>query len=210
MTRLLDQALDYLKEFHSDDFDTWQKYDQLVPTGFAEIEAIGIVNLARFLGETSLLPTALFACCQLDRKITDGFTREDGAREQLSLDDIGLCFEAKTRLIQESVRIALRAFWPEQSETCKTGTQCRKDFKALLRKVEGRVGEMAETDPFLSPFTILKADAEGLLCQACRAMAEDRISEEQRAVWARLPQILGIAKSGPAGEGVDDEAAGAA
>ncbi|OJT09460.1 hypothetical protein TRAPUB_14063 [Trametes pubescens] len=209
MTRLFEQALNYLKTHYTNDFEAWEKQNTYVPRGFADVEAIGVVNLARFLGETNLLTTALFACCQLgSRQIISGFAREDGTREQLTLDDIGLCLDAKPRLVQESVRVVLRVLRPIGSRSCTTATPCRSGFRHLLEKVRVRVGEVAGTDPFLGLFNALGSDADGELCRSCWLMAENRDSVEKRAVWDRLPEILGLAKTGPGGDGSETQSEG--
>lgn len=209
MTRLLEQALTYLKTYYTNDYEAWQKEERWNPPGFQDEEAIGVVNLARFLGETSLLPTALLACCQLGRDLIDGFAREDGTREQLTLDDIGLCLEAKPRLVQESTRIVLHVFEPMASLKCLTAGKCRGGFRRLLKMVEDRVVEVVVTDPFRCLFNRLGANADVELCQYCRAMAESRDSGMKQAAWARLPEILGIPRPVLDGEGAAREAAGA-
>lgn len=195
MTRLFKQALDYLKTYYTNNYDAWYRYNGFVPPGFVDEDAIGVVNLVRFLGETSLLPTALLACCQLGREIVDGFKREDGTREQLALRDIGLCFAAKPWLVQASIGVALHALRPVAAEKCTRAAKCRTGFRHLMLKVEKRLDEVAGADPFLGPFSILNvSDVDSELCQICKAMAKSRESKEKRAVWARLPEILGIAE----------------
>ncbi|OJT09463.1 hypothetical protein TRAPUB_14066 [Trametes pubescens] len=210
MTRLLEQALTYLKTYYTNDYDAWQKKESWNPPGFHDEDAIGVVNLARFLGETSLLPTALLACCQLGRDLINGFAREDGTREQLTLDDIGLCLEAKPRLVQESSRTVLHVFEPMASVRCLSAGKCRGGFRRILKMVEDRVADVVGTDPFRYLFKALGADADGELCQNCRAMAESREYAETRRVWARLPEILGIPRPGPGGEAAGGEAAATA
>ncbi|EIW56917.1 uncharacterized protein TRAVEDRAFT_128370 [Trametes versicolor FP-101664 SS1] len=210
MTRLLEQALTYLKTYYTNDYEAWQKEERWNPPGFRDEEAIGVVNLARFLGETSLLPAALLACCQLGRNLINGFAREDGTREQLTLDDIGLCLEAKPRLVQETTRSVLHVFEPGASVKCLTAGKCRGGFRRLLKMVEDRLAEVVGTNPFYGLFNRLGAAADVELCQYCRAMAKSRDSGMKQAVWARLPEILGIPRPGPSVEAADGEAAGAA
>ncbi|OJT03172.1 hypothetical protein TRAPUB_6248 [Trametes pubescens] len=122
MSKLLDHTLAYLKRHYTNDYTTWYNHAHYVPLGFKrKIYAIGVVNLARLTGETSILPTALLACCMLGpNELVHGFERADGTREHLNLDDIDLCVAGKDTLVRESIRVAFRVFRPTVSDRCKT------------------------------------------------------------------------------------------
>lgn len=212
MPTLLQQAVDYLKKHYTNDFGVWDRYPDYCPSGFRYVHSIGVVNLARLTGETSLLPTALLACCQLEEELIPGFVREDGTSEQLTLSDVGLCFVAKTRLIHESTRFALAILRPTVASECKTSLECGHGFKRLLGRLEGQIGAVVGTDPFqFMPRFNSNVYQAGDLCKRCLSMVRERDRLERRAIWDRLPEILGIAKPNAAREGEGDGvAAGAA
>ncbi|KAI0700393.1 hypothetical protein C8T65DRAFT_697345 [Cerioporus squamosus] len=100
MAQLLDHSLNYLKTFYPTTLEAWIA----AGTEFKKY-AIGVVNIARLTGCDSLLPSALLICYGLGETIVRGYERDDGSREQLSLADIGLCYEAKGRLIEAGVGV---------------------------------------------------------------------------------------------------------
>lgn len=191
MTRLLEHAVRYLKTYYTNDFDAWVAGSRYGPPGFNDVHSLGVVNLARLSGERSLLPTALLHCCMLRGATVRGFEREDGSREQLTLDDIELCFVAKSRLIRESVRIALCVFEPTASRQCKKISECVFVFNALVRALQKHVEDIATPDPF-APFYAILSETRKELCSQCADMIKERDLHERRAAWDRLSEMLGI------------------
>ncbi|EIW56923.1 uncharacterized protein TRAVEDRAFT_128165 [Trametes versicolor FP-101664 SS1] len=191
MQKLLDHAIAYLKRHYTNDYDAWASHPDYVPAGFGIQEhAIGVVNLARLAGEASILPTALLACCILNDDILDGFVREDGAREQLALEDVKLCLAAKDRLVREMITVAVRVLQPVSADGCKSRQFCTDTFKRELANMEARVEDMVNPDPCGVPLDV--KFGEGILCMACRMMVQKRDDRERRAVWKKLPEIFGV------------------
>lgn len=189
---LFEYAVGHLKKYYTTQLDVWMTQTLTAPLGFDDVtQSIGVVNLARLTGEASLLPVALLCCCTLDAEIITGFEREDGTPEQLALDDIGRCFVAKGRLIRESVRIALCVFRPKVSKKCTTAAGCKPALANMLRMLKDRVFNITKVDPFLPSYNMLTGP-DVHVCRHCKAMLEARELRERRAVWARLPEILGI------------------
>ncbi|OJT09457.1 hypothetical protein TRAPUB_14060 [Trametes pubescens] len=196
--------------YYTNDFDVWDKHTDYCPPGFEDVHSIGVVNLAHLTGETSLLPTALLACCQLGQRIVNGFEREDGTHEHLTLGDVSLCHTARKRLIYESTRMACLGLRPMVSDECKTAAVCKRGFKRLLDRIEADVSVIVGMDPFQCK-TAFEEDVyqEDDLCKACRAVVDDHNDRERCALWNRLPEILGIAEPGPGGAEEGSEAVGA-
>ncbi|KAI1795362.1 hypothetical protein LXA43DRAFT_992451 [Ganoderma leucocontextum] len=132
MSRLVQHTLEYLKDYYPrSSFDVWRKQTK-GPPGFTARHAIGVVNLARLTGEDTLLPVALLTCCGLDEAIVRGCKREDGSREQLSLEDIGLCFKAKGKLVEAAVAMCLRiCSWKKISPKCTNKPKTLFDLMEL-------------------------------------------------------------------------------
>ncbi|KAI0774821.1 hypothetical protein BD413DRAFT_472348, partial [Trametes elegans] len=76
LPNLVQHSLDYLKVYFTDDFERWSEYEPGDLAHFQPAQAIGVVNVARLTGETSLLLTALLLCFTLGAGIVDGFERE--------------------------------------------------------------------------------------------------------------------------------------
>lgn len=198
MPDLLNNAVAFLKKYYPTDYQQWKSSEDYGPPGFWMYHAIGIVNLARLTDEVGLLLMALLVCCNIDEAetVVRGFEREDGSREQLTLDDVVLCYSAKTRLQEECTRITLRVCRPQASSACKTVANCVRKFKHVLRELEDADADdpFAYMDPSIrvSAIEALLADDEPRLCEHCRAMVEERDSRERVAVWAKLPEIFGL------------------
>ncbi|KAI0364032.1 hypothetical protein BV20DRAFT_1047355 [Pilatotrama ljubarskyi] len=158
--------------------------------GFIDHHAIGVVNLARLTGENSLLPTALLVCCSLGEDIVRGFQREDRSWEQLTLDDIGLCFAARSRLIQEHIQTALHVFAPPVSKQCMDPNRCKSRLNRLLKHLSKYADALAYPDPVEITWNVCGPKWD--LCEKCFAMVKSRGLEDRKHVWARLPKIFGI------------------
>ena len=59
---LYEQSLNFLKLHYTTDLRVWCESEHFAPPGWKEVCSIGVVNLARFINEPSILPTALLAC----------------------------------------------------------------------------------------------------------------------------------------------------
>ncbi|EIW56909.1 uncharacterized protein TRAVEDRAFT_49719 [Trametes versicolor FP-101664 SS1] len=189
MSNLLDHALEYLKQHFTNDFETWRGHPYYVPRGFTREHAIGVVNLARLTGETSLLPTAFLACSFLAEDIVHGFERTDGTREHLSMADIGLCIAGRVRLVKESVKVAFRVFQPIASDKCKNKAACLENFRRICTKLDEHVDSITAPDPSGTYYTKIQVKD---LCVHCYAMVKERDTRERKAVWEQLPAIFGV------------------
>ncbi|KAI0632679.1 hypothetical protein C8Q77DRAFT_1058523 [Trametes polyzona] len=194
--QLSDAALALLKDHYTDNFDHWDSARICMAksqAGFGDIHAIGVVNLARLTGELSLLPVALWRCCRLGSDLVYGYTREDGTRETLTFEDLGLCFAAQEKLIQAGVRARLRIFSQKVAIKCQTSTKCKEVLAKACRSLEKKTDLVASTDLFVPYTRICGALA---LCVTCLSEVKARDKEERRAMWKRLPSLLGIVVPG--------------
>lgn len=200
MEHLVLQSLEYLSAYYPEDLKTFVLSDTHIPPAFSAEHAIGVVNLARLLDEPSLLPAALLACCQLTGPtLVAGFEREDGTRETLTPEDLGLCIQAKEALIRASVGLALRVCAPKASYKCDSGETCGRAIQAFYNTIETRKDHLTSVNPFvdwLKPWTNgCKRRAEAP-CSRCIIAFAARNEMERHVLWARLPSILGIEVAG--------------
>lgn len=139
---------------------------------------------------------ALLVCCTIDDAdvMARGFEREDGSREQLTLDDMARCYAAKPRLIAASVQIMLRSCRPAGSLACTTVQRCSLAFKYLLSLLETSDDPiaLAHVDPSMVAADSEDALSDSGLCVECRALVEERSIRERKAVWEQLEEIFGI------------------
>lgn len=195
MSDLLDNALRYLNMYYPTDFDKWITLDEYGPPGFDEPRsyAIGVVNLARLTGETGLLLMALLVCCTIPEAsdLIRGFEREDGSREQLSLDDIALCVDAKSTLAELSVKMMLGICRQEVSSACKTMQGCSQAFKNVLIELETEAN-ILHSDPSVDTLALEVVLEDADLCLHCQAMVKERKIRERKAAWGQLEEIFDI------------------
>lgn len=191
--RLYDQAVQYLRGIFTTDFNKWALLGSMYPQTFNDGYAIGVVNLARQAGELSMLPTALLACIALGANVIRGFVREDGTREHLSDDDLGLCIAAQRPLYTASTAAVLHTFAPGASPTCKNKDVCPKVIRSAMKELGGaHVAKMVALNGFSAAYHHFLPDGPNRLCAACQKTLGERQQKEALDVWNRLPTLLGI------------------
>lgn len=200
MDGLLNQWLEYLKKHFTSCFDDWIAHERAVPERFEPIHAIGVVNLARLTGCNSILPTALAVCTTLGDQIVTGFTRDDGTREQLSMADLGRCFQAKTLLIQANATAVAIALAPEYCpDNCTTNVECKDSVRSFNENEKS-----LRRAHFVAPEGLVPAWGEYNrrladhyeLCRHCLEMIRDVYVGLQRTTWSKLPTITGVEVDG--------------
>ncbi len=124
MTALYEKSLGFLKDHYTSDFDAWRNRGSWDPDGWEGWEAIGVVNLARLMGEPSILPTAFLSCMTLEHDVLFGFEREDVSQEVLTIADLGICFKANRKIVKDTIAIVLRTFKLPLSSGCSDASRC--------------------------------------------------------------------------------------
>ncbi|KAI8992759.1 hypothetical protein BD414DRAFT_535346 [Trametes punicea] len=165
MSALINLSVNYLKRYFSDKFEVWSNNDSYVPPSFDATHVIGVVNLARLIGELHMLPTAILACCAGGSDIFHGFLREDGSREQLTIDDLALCFSAQGRLIQESIRIVPQVLASPVPTTCLISPTWRRQLQKAFQTLGDETEQPAQADLFVPIEWIISLDDAGIAGQ---------------------------------------------
>ena len=191
---LEDQAIRCLKTLFP---DSWEDFNSNVGRCFGELEvlpvhAIGAVNLARLTGTPSVLPSALYLCCQLGSTIFDGWTREDGQTEHLSPEDLRRYVDGRMALIQEVLSILLDVFGVSASEDCKSRRACREGIR---KTAMAAMRNSQASDPLIldswSEVIQHMARAYGI-CNTCKALLLSREDKTMKRTWAKLPELMGV------------------
>ncbi|PIL26304.1 hypothetical protein GSI_12060 [Ganoderma sinense ZZ0214-1] len=199
MAKLLDHSVAYLKTWYPTDMASWQKQysdrENHTSPGFDHAHAIGVVNLARLTGESSILPTALLDCCLLEEEVLDGFDRADGTHEELAPTDLRLCLKTRIGLAAARVSIFARAYRADVSKGCADPASCRAALRKALALIYDLALELSATDPF-KPLSSLD-DSHGIsLCPLCFSAAMERGKEEQKGFWNALAEAFEIEVEG--------------
>ncbi|EIW56927.1 uncharacterized protein TRAVEDRAFT_128217 [Trametes versicolor FP-101664 SS1] len=197
MRDLLDSAILFLKTHYPMDYDDWTEFGDCGAPSFSLEHAIGVVNLARLVGDSDLLVIALLVCCHIDDAdaLIHGFEREDGSREQLTPEDIALCESAKRRLLEESKQVSLRVCLGLQvSDACMTRSRCLRRLEQARLELGDTETTMAFIEPSERPRPLddLIERSDPGLCAHCQKTVADRDLCERKALWETLPEIFGI------------------
>ncbi|KAH9932274.1 uncharacterized protein B0H18DRAFT_904061, partial [Fomitopsis serialis] len=124
---VLEEGLRRMKSCFSDSFEVWDKASKSggnTLMSFSEEDAIAAVNIARLTGATSMLPTAMYSCCQRTPEvITNGVPGPNGKIERLSPEDVLICLGARTILCHHNV-IAAMNIWIPEPECDVHGAEC--------------------------------------------------------------------------------------
>ncbi|KAI0747641.1 hypothetical protein C8Q80DRAFT_688169 [Daedaleopsis nitida] len=193
------RAMHHFKLYFTNDLSTWDSAgaDGNIFLHITPPDAIAAVNLARLTHTDSVLPTALYLCCQLDEELTMGVERPDGTTERLEQRDIELILRGRTELVRASTRGACSICKPNPSAQC-----VNKGCDRALREILGMMLDGLQKDPIgdIAGYAALDSwehwieDVVELwpLCEPCRTMLHTRDMEVRKDVWKHLPQYMGI------------------
>ncbi|KAH9835446.1 uncharacterized protein C8Q71DRAFT_710409, partial [Rhodofomes roseus] len=123
------KAMERLVSFFSDNLKEWLVAHASYGTPLISVmpeEAVGAVNLARLTGTLTILPSALYMCCQLSSKdLLRGVTLSDGTIEKLNEGDVERCFDAREEVMRQNINSMLRLWQPDTARACSTPTFCK-------------------------------------------------------------------------------------
>ncbi|KAI0752027.1 hypothetical protein C8Q74DRAFT_348706 [Fomes fomentarius] len=200
--KLTQQCLAYLRKYYTDDYDLWFQVHWLDPPSFLAIHRIGILNLARLTGADYLLPGVLMCCCMLGPEISQGFEREDGTWETLSIEDLTLCFIARARLLEATFVAAHRVFRPTVADGCTNPERCTSALQYLLSEMVANESVMQDVRELRFDYSksgyANETEQGRALCSKCYPLvvSSGRPAEEHRAIFKRLPEIMGVTVEG--------------
>ena len=159
---------------------------------FPYIEA---VNLIRLIGETKMLPLAVYECCQDPLQALKGVARADGTVETLDLLTLGLCISAHTNLIQRQAMLNADVFCSGLAQGCPQAGVCRAALEAAYRGVCGcpavyLSGRILHSS--ISHFLGRLQRENEVLFAFCATTSPQREWNGVRAAWKDLPKLLGV------------------
>ncbi len=192
---LYEQSLHYLKSHYPATLESWDAVAKWSPPGWDDVHAVGVLNLARLIGDADILPTALMACTTLEDRVVHGFTREDGSPEHLTLDDLGRCFKAKTDIRKARLK-ALFGILDSSSPECRLVSRlgersCRKTMRDALARLAPHIDALMDDNPF-APYTDYIPKGNLSLCLLFQTEVNNRHANARVNMWKALPEIFGI------------------
>ncbi|KAI0637381.1 hypothetical protein C8Q77DRAFT_1050998 [Trametes polyzona] len=195
------RAMHHFKLYFTNDLAVWDTagVDGNLFLHITPPDAIAAINLARLTHADSVLPTALYLCCQLDGELTSGVERADGTTERLDPKDLELVLRGRTELVRASTRGACTICKPHPSPQC---AGAKGSCERALREILGMMLDGLQKDPIgdIAGYAALDSwehwieDVVELwpLCEPCRTMLHARDLDVRRDVWKRLPQYMGV------------------
>ncbi|KAI0743007.1 hypothetical protein C8Q80DRAFT_948709 [Daedaleopsis nitida] len=188
MDGVVEHCLRYLRKYFPTSYDEFEELSHFVPPAFDHSDAICVINLARLVGDTSLLPTAVIACCVNfnAEELIDGFLWSDGSREILSRQDL-LCLTAKERLARECVERVRYRFWAGlPAERCQQAYCVNSQPHTLLQEaMMYTMSSVISGHPF-------SAMGRAGFCDACTQVVDVRDREVMLRIWQDLPTTTGV------------------
>ncbi|PIL26442.1 hypothetical protein GSI_12200 [Ganoderma sinense ZZ0214-1] len=156
---------------------------------------IAVVNIARLTDTPSLLPIALYECCNLGEILIDGRKGEDGTVEHLSPADLKRCVRARNEFAKEASALTSTIFNSGPSGDCTTLDLCTASLHSFLVQImtDGSVADSAvlENWDYVVRRGARPRNNQGY-CSACERELLARASRETERVWSRLPKIFDI------------------
>lgn len=206
---LLKSSLGELRRFFPSTLAAWDKRRHLFRPG----QAIIAVNLARLTNAPSILPAALYSCCQLSvNELLGGYSRPDAVVETLSAEDLRRCLDGKVKLcmqnfqrMNEVLHTEIR-YEPEFEEVCT-----RSDSNMAAERCVSIVGSMrhqwavcideddkSRCDALRLWNKVLRQhdqrcnewDKTGMLCDPCMRALQQRDNKYRDFAWSELSSFL--------------------
>ena len=153
---------------------------------------IGAVNLSRLTDTPLILPLALYQCSRLGSTILDGWKREDGTVEHLSMADLKRCVDARVVLGKEESFVLNRVFAPVPLDKCEGLTPCAASLERLRGNTLNK--ERLKNSVFIDRSAAIQR-VNGL-CEGCKQVVQERNRVELQRVWDSLPRVFGITVEG--------------
>ncbi|KAI9065026.1 hypothetical protein FKP32DRAFT_1568727 [Trametes sanguinea] len=163
-------------------------------------DAVEVVHLARLTGRYSLLPLALYTCCQLKiDEIVGGVTRASGEVVCLSREDAVRCLRAREDMARRHFALLPTIRLADVADDCPfadTEDGCRGLLAQLEDEAEHYVFRGASTAALVYPEDCRTYLSESVffqnMCEYCRAQVVDPIVARHRLVWRELLDILDL------------------
>ena len=198
---ILDEGLKRIKSCFTDSLKAYDMVDRRKGSNlmtFVESDAIAAVAIARLTNTPSILPLALYNCCQLDPVvITSGIVRANGIVDRLSSADRLGCLRART-ILCNATHVAAHNILKPTCQHAYHACVCVRAIKAVSQELWRYEGSRLAHYRALQNWDDIIDRVAGHCCQSCITLLKTRAAEERRTVWAKLPTIFGVPYTLPA------------
>lgn len=192
---VLDHAIGFIKDFYSLTLTDFVAALNEPAWGDAAIAAcVEVLNLARLVGDNSLLLPALYVCCQVSPEVLFGANGEGthAALRRLSEEDLGRCLSGKAYLASARRWIRSSIFALEHAKDCidRRCTSVIREIKDMHEDLDvPEPGDMSLCNAFDQ---VKMGGGEKTLCGACVRMFREKERNAHEVVWYQLPKALNL------------------
>ena len=157
---------------------------------------ITLVNLADCLELESLLPLALYGCCQLEDAIVDGTIHLDGTVETLASTNLKRCLAARNNLAVIQIRIMSDAHFCLAIATSDCEYRSSPAEGCLVKTM--RIPSLPQMPNIAIWHPLRRLDMwwNGMcgidLCRPCAAAVRAFHQKQQDKIFMELPSIFGL------------------
>lgn len=145
-----------------------------------------ILSVGREFGLQSVLPIALFRCCQHIQSLSDGFTHN--ALRGISSDDKLLCYSSIKRL--SFTQASTTNTWLTAEDiysSCRSPGTCKLARSHAMRVLFYPYGSLIGLAQWSEHSSVLTN-----MCELCKAVAQSAHRKGRQEFWDRLPDAFSL------------------
>lgn len=191
---VLDDAMGRIRVFYPSNLEDFLRVLKAPPSSptleHNDADCFEVIQLARLIGDTSLLPAAFYRCCQLDPGTLLG-KQSDGTyspSQRLSDEDIERCIAGRAYLANLSMLVKREVTRDGKTEDCFHNA-CDE---GLITMTEGFESVQMVRFRFArcDALTCMDIDEyDEILCGWCITSYKRRLLEVQKYIWNTLPEV---------------------
>lgn len=189
--------LDFPPDF--DRFDSKYCVDKATPSRNKSSDCVTLVNTARKLNLTHLLPIALYTCTVILENLLDPIRYPSGGEEQLSSEDARLCLRAVAKLDELLSRRTSIFLNFESDDVCnKPPGICTQAVYSLLQYLHNHRHGFLTKKWLLWPIdnhideALLFITQGGQPCGPCLKRLRSKLNDLRRETWNWFPFIFDL------------------
>ncbi len=195
---VLDEAKRRLRSIFMASYELWSEtygYSSDLVEILSDDSWIEATNIILLIGDTDMLPVAIYQCCQLSSAPFKGTTRVDGTVETLDLPTLQLCFDARTKVIERQSKLNAETFRAGPSKSCRQKEECDKIIRVIYWARVSACPQIYLTGSLMDEEIgelITEFEVGKRICNLCAVALRQRDRDGRRAAWRDLPSITGV------------------
>ncbi|KZT64426.1 hypothetical protein DAEQUDRAFT_732659 [Daedalea quercina L-15889] len=196
---LLEDSMREFKCYFPVDFKSWDtKYELPKP-----IHPVVAVNLARLTNTPSILPAALYLCCQMDGAELSSCAYTGDSRNAVSQVDLARCINGKAKLCTRAAHMIREIFAPIENASCSVSdNRCKLSLSekqlewSNASELDGRDCDLLRSwgSYIRRHDRKIRPKPASPMCASCIAALCQREKAVRKGLWSDLPELCGLEK----------------